>query len=232
MLLAHAEISLRIGRIEPAARAAGQIFVAPGLLHGRGIDADLQAERVNRVDQSLHVGEFLVGLNGVDLAAPVAPLPAGVDVDVLIAEIGQPALVHYARRLENFVLRHGVGVGVPAGEAQQRRTERAVWLNAQHERLFRRAQPIFGTQTHGILALRGAPGQYAPFLVELHALGQMAGGDAHRPLAQERNAEQYRLFGRHAPDGGAGEQRRAFAGDTSGSEINTAHHSALLFVQR
>ena len=86
----------------------------------RRIDADLQAQAVDVVAQALHVREFLVALDGLELAA-ARTLPGVVDVDVGPAVIDQALIDHRLGR--NFYLLgiDGAGPAVPTVPAHRRR---------------------------------------------------------------------------------------------------------------
>ena len=111
---------------------------------GRRIDSRLQAHGVDLVAQPLHIGELLVGLDGVERAAAPA-LPGIVDIDVGPAVIDQPRVDHRPGRTKHFVLIDGLGPAVPTVPAQRRR-EANLLANDDAKGFLGRAAGILGPQ--------------------------------------------------------------------------------------
>ena len=71
----------------------GAQIAAAGEVAGRGVDTELQSVSMEPVAEALHVGELVVGADGA-VGVTLGGLPGIVDVDVLIAVVGE-ALILY-----------------------------------------------------------------------------------------------------------------------------------------
>ena len=120
-----AEILVVVAVLDPLVLAVGVVGVRSdvrgvGSDPGRGVDAEFESHGVYLLRELLHVGELVVGLDGV-VAAAAPALPAVVDVDVRPAVVHEPRLDHRTSRGEDLLLRDVARPAVPRVPAHGRR---------------------------------------------------------------------------------------------------------------
>ena len=193
---------LRPGDGRIVARSAGELGI--GRNPGGRVDARLQADPVDLVAESFHVGEFLVRLEAVQRAAAPA-LPGVVDVDVRPAVIDQAGIDHRVGRTEDLVLIDGGRPAVPTVPAQ-RRGEADLLADNNAKRLLGRAGGVLGPQHYLVFA-----GLFH------HSADLTRGRSDGQPRGQSVDAE---LHG-PLPGGGNGiEERRAGPGAEEGRPVD------------
>ena len=179
---------------DPFVHAVGSIGIAShvggiGSDPRRGVDADLEAQGMDFIGQSLHIGEFRVGLDGVVFSAAL-PLPTVIDIDIGPTVIDQSFLDHGAGRCEYLLLRHIARPAVPGVPAHRRRQRNGV-ADDDFQIAFVAAERIFGLQPDDVFpGFLHAPRNASRPGVEFQPFGQTFGREGHGACSGGRHGKE------------------------------------------
>ena len=172
-----------------------------------GIQAGLEAERMNLIAQRLHVGEAFVGLEGKIFAGAFS-LPGVVNVDVGPAVVDEAGIDQGPRRAQDLLLVHRPGPAIPTVPTHRRR-ERDFFARDNPEILFIRALRVFGAQDHFVFAPLGErAGDASRDGVNGKPAGEFLDAEGHGPVAGGRDGIKERRIRADAEDVRAVDARR------------------------
>ena len=164
-----------------------------------GIQAGLEAERMDLVAQRLHICEAFVGLEGEILAGAFA-LPGVVNVDVGPAVIDEAGIDQSPRRAQNLILVHRSGPAIPTVPTHRRR-EYDFFADDNPEILFIRALRVFGAQDHLVFARLGeGTGDASRDGIYGKSAGKFLDAECHGPVAGGRDGVKERRIRADAED--------------------------------